>query len=286
MITPFLDGAIDTAAFKRLVASQLAQGARALLVGAQVAGEGATLTDRELDELVAIAAAAVAGSGARVIADASSNATAATLGRVRQAERAGADAALISVPWYNRPSQAGLLQHYQALIHGTELPLVIGLCPARACADLEPATLLTLTGYINVVAVIDASPDVSRITTLRQVCPGRVQVLAGQDLTALGALAHGASGVVSISANVEGRALAAMVAACQAGDWIEARRIHESLADLHGLLAADPVPAAAKRCLAERGLCSAEVRLPMTACAPKEETALKAVLRQIQSCRS
>ena len=279
LVTPFKYGGVDDAAVARLIETQLAAGVGALVIGSQAAGEGATLSADEALSLARLCVE-VAGSSAAVIVDASSNATAAAIARARQAEAAGAACLLVSAPWYNRPSQEGLTRHFRAVAAATGLPIIVGNDASRSRADIGRDALAEIAASGNVIGLIEASPDVSRLSAARRVCPAHFRILAANDLTGLGALAHGAHGLVSVTANVLPEAMCAFHAAWAANDVPQARCIDDALRDLHYALHADPLPATVKALLAHRNICGAEVRLPITTV---DETVIDAALAALTS---
>lgn len=277
LITPFRNADLDEAAFVRLVERQVGAGVQGLLVASPAAGEAATLKPQEVRRLLDLCVAAVGGR-IPVIADASSNSTLTTIGLVRQAQGGGADAALVSAPWYNRPSQEGIFRHYQAIAEAVDFPILIGNSPQRAAVDIHEPTLERLAELPHLIGIEENSINVARVSAIRSRCGSDFRVLAGHDVSVLGALALGAHGLTSLVANVVPHAVVEMHALWSAGDWHGALHAHDKLFELTRFLTADPSPAAAKLALGLLGLCEPDVRLPITPCstdmAPKVEIAM------------
>jgi 4-hydroxy-tetrahydrodipicolinate synthase len=264
LVTPFRDGHIDEDAFVGLIERQIGAGVRGVVVASGYAGERPTLRDGEARRLIELAVETV-GRRVAVVADASSNSTASALPGVRQARDLGADAVLVAPPWYNRPSQEGVVRHYQEIAAVDALPILIWDCPARTLLPLTLPTMERLAGMAAIAGVVDATGDMARASALRRLGPDWT-LLAGQDASALGHRAQGGDGWVSLVTNVAPQQVAAIDAACARQDWAAAQRMQESLADLAALLNLDPVPSAAKLALSMRGCCDAAVRLPITPC--------------------
>jgi 4-hydroxy-tetrahydrodipicolinate synthase len=265
LATPFDGPAVDETALELLVSSQISAGVRGLLVGSHLAGEAAALRLAEGRRVLDLCVEASAGRAA-VIADASSNATATAIGLARRAREAGADAVLVTTPWYNRPSQEGLYLHYRAIAEAAELPVILDNAPDRTGVDILEPTLERLAALPNLIGLKESSPDVARVSSARRVCGPDFRVFSGHDGVALGFMAHGAHGVVSLAANVAPHAVTAMCTACAAGDWAEALLWQDRLYELHRLLSLAPPPSAVKRVLHLMGICRPDVRLPMTEC--------------------
>jgi len=279
LVTPFQDDRLDEDAFVALLERQIAAGAQGVVVASGVAGERATLRDGEAARLIELAVKAASGR-VTVVADAASNSTASTLALVQEARDLGADAALVAAPWYNRPSQDGVVRHYQAIAAAGALPVLVWDCPARTSLALSLSTVERLTELPGVVGMVDATGDMSRASAIRRMRPEWI-LLSGHDASTLGYLAQGGDGCVSLAANVSPQAVCVIDAACAMQDWRVARRTHDGLADLDELLALDPVPSAAKLALSMQGLCQAEVRLPITPCPDAVKARLKRAMRSL-----
>lgn len=279
LVTPFRDGGLDEPAFATLVERQISAGAHGLVVASGVAGEAVTLRGDDARRLIALCVKLADGQ-VPVIAGGSSNSTAAAVTLVRQAKDLGADAALVTTPWYNRPSQEGVVRHYQAIADSVSFPILVDSSPSRTMTDLPIATLHRLAALPTLVGIVDASADMTRVTATRRACPGWVS-LSGDDPSWLGHMALGGHGCLSLTANLAPQAMAALYAAASAQDWTTARRRHDQLFDLQLALAMDPSPSAAKFGLSSLGLCRPDVRLPIS---PYPEASGPALIAAMRAC--
>ncbi len=265
LVTPFRDGAVDETAFAALIERQIAAGVHGV-VPVGTTGETATLSHDEHARVVSLCVEVVAGR-IPVIAGAGSNATTEGVGLVRHAKAAGAQAALVVTPYYNRPSQEGLYQHYAALAAARDLPILVYNVPSRTGGDIANETLARLAKLPSIVGVKDATGDLGRASLQRLACGPEWTMLSGDDPSALGYMAHGGHGCISVTANVAPAACAKMCDAALAGDFAAARTINDSLARLHRALFLDASPAPTKYALARLGLMTEDCRLPITPCA-------------------
>jgi 4-hydroxy-tetrahydrodipicolinate synthase len=265
LVTPFSGGGLDERAFAGLIERQIAGGVHGL-VPVGTTGETSTLSHEEHKRVVSLCVEVTAGR-VPVIAGAGSNATEEAIDFARHAQAAGADAALVVTPYYNRPSQEGLYRHYAAIHDAVDLPLIVYNVPSRTSVDISNDTLARLAGLPRVVGVKDATGDMVRASLQRRLCgPGWV-MLSGDDPSALGYMAHGGHGCISVTANVAPAACAAFLEACLGGDWAGALDLQDRLVRLHKALFLDASPAPTKFALNRLGLCSEDVRLPLTPCA-------------------
>ena len=264
LVTPFRDGALDQGAMTALVERQIVAGAHGL-VPVGTTGETATLSHEEHRRVVSLTIEAAAGR-APVIAGAGSNSTAEAIELARHAKSAGADAALVVTPYYNRPSQEGLYRHYAAIAEAVDLPIVIYNVPSRTGVDITNETLARLAKLANIVGVKDATGDMARVSQQRRAIGPDWLMLSGDDPSALGYMAHGGHGCISVTANVAPGACARFFDACLAGDWPTALALQDRLIRLHKALFADASPAPTKFALAHLGLCTNETRLPIAPC--------------------
>jgi 4-hydroxy-tetrahydrodipicolinate synthase len=278
LVTPFKDGAIDEAAFRGLIERQIKGGVRAL-VPVGTTGETATLTHDEHRRVVELCVQTAAGR-VPVIAGAGSNATEEAIGLVRHAKEVGADAALVVTPYYNRPSQEGLYRHFAAINDAVDLPVVLYNVPARTSVDISNETVARLARLPNIVGIKDATSDLSRPSVMRRTCGEDFVLLSGEDASALGYMAHGGHGCISVTVNVAPEGMSAMIDACLAGDFKTALDWQDKLIWLHKALFADASPAPTKFALAQLGLCREDVRLPL---APCSETARAQVLEALRA---
>ena len=272
LVTPFRDGCVDEDSFAAFIEWQIAEGSHGL-VPCGTTGESATLTRPEHHRVVALCVE-VANRRVPVIAGCGSNDTATAIEHLAHAARIGADAALVVTPYYNRPSQEGLYQHYKALAEASRVPIILYNVPARTSVDLSVDTMGRLAKLPNIVGVKDASGNVARVSAQRAACGLDFQQISGNDDMALGFMAHGGIGCISVSANVAPRLCADFQDACHAGDWVMARELQDRLYPLHAALFTDASPAPTKYALDKLGHMAGELRLPLT---PASETSRQAV---------
>jgi 4-hydroxy-tetrahydrodipicolinate synthase len=266
LVTPFRDGKVDEAAFVALVERAIAAGVHGL-VPVGTTGETATLSHEEHRRVVELCVGAAKGR-VPVIAGAGSNSTEEAIELVRHAKATGADAALVVTPYYVRPSQEGLFLHYKAINDAVELPVFVYNVPGRSGVDISNDTLARLAQLPNIVGVKDATGDLARASQQRIMCGPEWVMLSGDDPTALGYMAHGGHGVISVTANVAPEACAGFMNACLQGAWETALYYQDRLINLHKGLFLDSSPAPTKFALAELGLCTEDVRLPIAPCNP------------------
>ena len=280
LVTPFTDdGQFDEAAYRALVDWQIAEGSSAL-VPCGTTGEAATLTAEEHFHIVGVCVDQTAGR-VPVIAGAGSNDTVVAAANIASAKQAGADAALMVPPYYNRPSQEGIFQHFARLAETAELPIVLYNVPGRTVTDIQPATMARIvTAFPKVfVAVKDASGAIARVSAHREGCGPDFVQLSGNDDMALAFNAMGGRGCISVSANVAPRLCAEFQAACQSGDYAEALALQDRLWPLHDALFTDASPGPVKYAMTRirpdfpRGL-----RLPMTWPSEASRSAVDAAL--------
>jgi len=276
LVTPFSGGLFDERAFEALIERQIAAGVHGV-VPVGTTGETSTLSHGEHKRVVTLCVDVVAGR-IPVIAGAGSNATAEAVDFVRHAKAAGADAALVVTPYYNRPSQAGLFHHYSTINDAVELPVIVYNVPARTSVDISNDTLARLARLPNVIGIKDATGDMVRASLQRRQCGEGWVMLSGDDPSALGYMAHGGHGCISVTANVAPTACAAFFDACLAGDWPSALALQDRLVRLHKALFVDASPAPTKFALARLGLCSEEARLPIIPCDPAHHAEILAAM--------
>jgi 4-hydroxy-tetrahydrodipicolinate synthase len=278
LVTPFQDGRVDEKAFVALVERQVAAGIHGV-VPVGTTGETSTLSHEEHKRVVELCVGTVAGR-ARVVAGAGSNSTDEAIDFVRHAKEVGADAALVVTPYYNKPNQEGIYQHYKAINDAVQLPVLTYNVPSRTVTDVTNATYLRLSKLPNIVGVKDATGVMSRIAGQRLECGGDWNLLTGDDSSALGYMAHGGHGCITVSGNVAPEAVARFYNACLSKDWETALYWQDRLARLHDAMFLDASPAPAKFALAQLGLCTEEIRLPMTPCSDGVKPAILAAMRE------
>jgi 4-hydroxy-tetrahydrodipicolinate synthase len=273
LVTPFRDEALDEAAYRAFVAWQIAEGSHGL-VPAGTTGESATLRVEEHRRVIEICVEESAGR-VPVVAGCGSNDTAHAIALTRAAKAAGADAALHVPPYYNRPNQEGIYAHLAAVAEAVDIPIVLYNVPARTVTDIAVETMARLAKIANVVAVKDATGNLARVTAQRLACGKDFIQLSGNDDMALGFIAMGGQGCVSVTANVAPRLCAEFENACISGDWNEALTLQDKLYPLHAALFSDASPGPAKYGVNKlRPDFPTDLRLPMT---PPSEASRKAV---------
>lgn len=277
LVTPFRDGAVDETAFRALVERQIAAGTHGL-VPCGTTGESVTLSAADHARVVALCVETTQGR-VPVIAGAGANDTGKAAALVRQAQAAGADAALVVTPYYNRPSQEGLFRHYAAIADGCDLPVVIYDVPSRTGVTFAVETVARIAELPSMVGIKDATGDLGKASLMREACGADFTLISGDDPSALGYMAHGGQGCISVSANVAPEACAAFQNACLAGDYAAARDLQGRLIALHRALFLDNSPAPTKFALASLGLCTEEVRLPLAPCAEAVRPAVLEAMR-------
>lgn len=270
LVTPFKNGAVDFDALKRLVDWQIESGSHGL-VPVGTTGESPTLTHEEHEEVVAKTVEYAAGR-VPVIAGAGSNNTAEAIRFAKHAKAVGANAALVVTPYYNKPTQAGLIAHFTAITEAVDIPIVIYNIPGRSVVDMTPATMGTLAKLPNIVGVKDATGDLARVSAQRLTCGPEFAQISGEDATAHGFNAQGGVGCISVTANVAPALCAQLQEATMRGDYAAALDIADRLMPLHHAIFAEPGLAGAKYGLSLLGRCENEVRLPlMTVSEPVQE---------------
>ena len=260
LITPMKGGAVDESALRALVDWHIDEGSHGL-VAVGTTGESATLSHNEHEQVIKIIVEHTAGR-VPVMAGAGSNSTAESLNLMRFAADVGADAALVVTPYYNKPTQAGLIAHYTAL-NDVGLPIFIYNIPSRSVVDVMPETMAILARLDNIVGVKDATGLMDRVSQQRAGCGVDFIQLSAEDASALGAAAHGAVGCISVTANVAPRLCAEFQNALMAGDFEAALALQDVILPLHEAVFAEPGVAGAKYGVSVLGRCGEELRLPM-----------------------
>lgn len=273
LVTPFRDGAFDEAAFRLLVDWQIASGSSAL-VPCGTTGESATLPVDEHYRVIEVCIGQAKGR-VPVIAGCGSNDTATAVQHMRFAKAAGAAAALVVAPYYNRPSQQGIFCHYEHLAARNDLPIILYNVPTRTVTDITTETVERLSGLPTVIGIKDASGDLARVTAHRRACGEDFLQLSGNDDLALAFNASGGRGCISVTANVAPKLCAEFQAACQSGEWDTALTLHDRLFPLHKALFSDASPGPVKYALHRvQPDIAAELRLPLV---PPSEASRRAV---------
>jgi len=276
LVTPFANGKVDVDALKKLVDWHIDQGSHGL-VPVGTTGESPTLTHEEHDMVVEVVVAQAAGR-VPVIAGAGSNNTAETVRLVRAAKEAGATAALVVTPYYNKPTQAGLKAHFLAAAD-CGMDIIIYNIPGRSAVDMSVETMGELAAHKHIIGVKDATGDLSRVPKQRLTCGEDFVQLSGEDATALGFNAHGGIGCISVTANMAPALCAQMQEATLAGDYATALKITDKLMPLHLATFQEPGLVSAKYGLSKLGLCTQEVRSPLVGLSDTAKSAMDAALR-------
>ncbi|MBY6139688.1 4-hydroxy-tetrahydrodipicolinate synthase [Leisingera daeponensis] len=276
LVTPFSNGELDLDALKRLVEWQIAEGSTGL-VPVGTTGESPTLSHEEHELVIAETVKAAAGR-VPVIAGAGSNNTVEMIRFVEFAKKVGADAALVVTPYYNKPTQRGMVQHFQAAHDCAEIPIIIYNIPGRSVVDMTPATMGELAKLPRIIGVKDATGDLARVSQQRAACGKDFVQLSGEDATALGFNAHGGVGCISVTANVAPKLCAEFQAATLEGDYAKALEYQDRLMPLHEAIFIEPGLAGAKYGLSKLGMCNEEVRSPLTTLEDSTKAAIDAAM--------
>ncbi len=276
LLTPFMGGDVDQKSFQDFVAWQLKEGTNGL-VPCGTTGEAPTLSDAEC-ALVTRLTVEVANGRVPVIAGCGSNNTAHALHLTQQAQELGADAALIVVPYYNKPSQEGLYQHFKSIHDNSDLPIFIYNIPGRSIVDMSVETTARLAALPRIVGIKDATGNLQRTMKLQQVCGKDFIQLSGNDETALAFTVQGGVGCISVASNIAPALCAKMHAAWKAGDVAAAQRINEQISTLIEVLFAETSPSPAKYALSLLGMCRNELRLPMVPVSAATEQRVKSAM--------
>src|SRR5271155_3340856 len=277
LITPFCNEGVDEGAFQELVSWQVGQGTHGL-VPCGTTGESPALHDDEHRRVIALCVEAANGR-VPVIAGTGTNSTDHTIALPRQAKAAGPDAALMVCPYYNKPTQEGLYQHFKAFHDAVDLPIVIYNIPGRSAVDMSNATMARLATLPNIVGVKDATNDLTRPLRMRVEIEGEFSLLSGEDATAVAYLAQGGDGCISVTANIAPRLCSEMHEAWQRGDIATVRQINERLIPLHDALFVETSPAPVKYAASLLGRCTPEVRQPLWHTTPETQDKVRAAMR-------
>ncbi|WP_147110283.1 4-hydroxy-tetrahydrodipicolinate synthase [Tateyamaria sp. syn59] len=276
LVTPFRNGALDLETLKKLVEWHVGEGSHGL-VPVGTTGESPTLTHEEHETVIETVVKAAAGR-IPVIAGAGSNNTVEAIRFVECAAKVGADAALVVTPYYNKPTQRGLIAHFTALHDCADIPIIIYNIPGRSVIDMTPDTMAELAKLPRIVGVKDATGDLARVCDQRLACGPDFIQLSGEDATAHGFNAQGGMGCISVTANAAPKLLSQMQEACLAGDYAKALEIQDKVMPLHKAIFTEPGLVGAKYAMSRLGLCSDEVRLPLTGLADETKAKVDAAL--------
>ena len=279
LITPFENGLFAESTFRKMVSWQIEQGSKGL-VPCGTTGETPTLDHPEHQRVIEVCIDEAEGR-VPVIAGTGSNSTAEAIDLTRHAENAGADAALIVTPYYNKPSQEGMFQHFKAICDVTDIPIIIYNIPGRSVVDMTVDTMKRCFNELsNIVGVKDATGNLARVPLQRVACGNDFIQLSGKDQTALAFNAHGGHGCISVTANIAPKLLADFQTATLNGDFAKALEIQDKLTALHDVMFIEPSPGPVKYAAKLLGLCSDEMRLPMTPITEATEIKVKDAMVQ------
>jgi 4-hydroxy-tetrahydrodipicolinate synthase len=277
LVTPFSNGNVDFDALKKLVEWHIDQGSSGL-VPVGTTGESPTLTHEE-HEAVVLKTVEFAAGRIPVIAGAGSNNTSEAMRFLQHAEAAGADAGLVVTPYYNKPTQRGLIEHFRILHDCCNLPIIIYNIPGRSVVDMSPETMGELAKLPRIIGVKDATGDIMRVSLQRQSCGEDFCQLSGEDGTALGFNAQGGAGCISVTANVAPKLCAEFQAATLAGDYATALKMQDNLLPLHRAIFIEPGLCGAKYGMSLLGLCTADVRSPLVELEPATKEKISDAMR-------
>ena len=279
LITPFKNGSIDEDALRRLVDWQISEGTHGL-VPVGTTGESPTLSHDEHKRVVELTIEA-AKKRVPVIAGAGSNATSEAVDFTQHAASVGADAVLVVTPYYNKPTQEGLYQHFKAINDAVDIPIIIYNIPGRSVVDMSVETMARCFALKNVVGVKDATANLARASQQRLALGPEFIMLSGEDATALGFMAHGGHGCISVVSNIAPRLCAEFQNACLAGDYKKALELQDRLMPLHDAMFCEANPGPVKYAASRLGLCGEETRLPLVPISQASRRTVDAALAQV-----
>jgi 4-hydroxy-tetrahydrodipicolinate synthase len=278
LVTPFRNGTLDVPALERLLDFHLANGTDGVVFAATT-GEGPTVLPEEYRKIVETTVKKAKGK-MRVLAYTGSNDTLKTITKTQEMEKMGVDGALVVTPYYNKPTQEGLYQHFKAVASATKLPIMLYNVPSRTGVSIEPTTVCRLSEIGNIVAIKEASGSLDNVSHILSLCGDKMAVFSGDDSLTLPMLAIGARGVVSVVANVAPKDTSRMVRKYLAGNIEEARQIHLKLFPLVKALFVETSPGPVKAALNLMGLCHAEMRMPLVEVSEPTRKLLKTVMKK------
>jgi len=277
IVTPFRDGKIDEKAFRDLIEFQINNGTDGI-VPCGTTGESATLSHEEHEKIIGLTIEAVNGR-VPVIAGTGSNNTAEAARLTKHAKKAGANAALLITPYYNKPTQEGLYQHYRKVAEEVDIPIILYNVPGRTGVNMLPETVARLAEIKNIVGIKEATGDLKQISEVISICPKDFLLLSGDDFTVYPTLAIGGHGVISVVANVAPKDMADLCDAYFAGDMKRANELHYRLLPLSGAMFYETNPIPVKTALSLMGKVSSEMRLPLCSMSEGNLNKLKKVMK-------
>ena len=280
LVTPFKNGAIDEEGLNNLVEFQIANGTNAI-VPCGTTGESATLNYEEHKRVIAKTIQAVNGR-VPVVAGAGSNSTEETVALTRYAKKAGADAALLITPYYNKPTQEGLYQHFKKISDEVDIPIILYNVPGRTSVNMLPETTARLSAIPNIIGIKEATGDLQQVSETIKLCGENFSVISGDDANTLPIIAAGGVGVISVTANILPDKIADLCKACLDGNFREARKLHYYLLDLNNIMFIETNPIPVKTALALLGKINNELRLPLAPLSESNLQKLKNLLKQFE----
>jgi 4-hydroxy-tetrahydrodipicolinate synthase len=277
LITPFKNGKVDEKAFQSLVEWQVKEGVHGL-VPCGTTGESPTLTHEEHNRLISLCVEAARGK-VKVMAGTGSNSTEEAIAFTMHAKKAGADGALIVAPYYNKPTQEGIYQHYSAIAKAVDIPIVIYNIPGRSVINIQDETLTRLSKIKNIVGVKDATGDLARVCTLRMRAGKKFVQLSGEDMTAIAFNVQGGVGCISVTSNIAPKLCAKVQELCLKGDYTGALTLHDKLVPLHQAMFVETSPAPVKYAASLLGLCKPDLRLPLLQASDPTKAQVRAAMK-------
>ena len=277
IVTPFRKGRVDEQALGDLIEFHISKGTNGI-VPCGTTGESATLSQEEHEQVVAFTVEAV-NHRVPVIAGTGSNSTEEAIVFTKHAKQAGSDAALLITPYYNKPTQEGLFQHYSTIAKAVELPLILYNIPGRTCVNMLPTTVARLAKISSIIGIKEGSGSLQQVSDIIQQCGDRVTVLSGDDPLTLPMMAIGAKGVITVTANIVPADMAAMVQAALEGHMDRAKALHYKMAPLFTALFYETNPIPVKEALAMMNKIDGELRLPLSPMAPDNRERLRQVMK-------
>ncbi len=279
LLTPFKDGKVDEKAFQSFVQWQIGEGIHGL-VPCGTTGESPTLSHEEHKRVVALCVEVAAGK-VPVMAGTGSNSTDEAIMLTQHAKKAGADGALVVAPYYNKPTQEGIFQHYKAIAESCDLPIIIYNIPGRSVINISDDTLARLSEVPNIAGVKDATADLARVYTLRSKLKKPLQLLSGEDMTAIAFNASGGHGCISVTSNIMPKRCAEIQEATLSGDYKKALELNDPLVPLHNIMFCETSPAPVKFAASLMGKCQADVRLPLVGLQEESKQQITQVLKKL-----
>lgn len=278
LVTPFRNGDLDEEALRGLIEFQIANGTHAI-VSCGTTGESSCLSHEEHDRVIELTLEMVAGR-VPVIAGSGSNSTAEAIRRTSHAKRAGADAALTVVPYYNKPTQEGLYQHFRTVAEAVDIPILLYNVPGRTVTNILPETVARLAEIPNIVGIKEATGSLQQVSDVIGLCPREFCVLSGDDFVVLPIMVAGGRGVISVTANVAPADMAELCNVADEGDWARARELHYKLRPLNHAMFLESNPIPVKTALGLMGKCTGEMRLPLSPMQEPNRQRLIRVMRE------